>query len=346
MDSDHTPFIHQFAAQRQSLADRLYSFLKEIDTDLRADVLVALSQENKIFAQPAAGDNHSPSPAILPGLWPLLTLSVSHSISPEIDFEQAATVAIAVECFVCALDLLDDIEDDDQTRSVQLLGTARVLNVSTALLTLTQRAILSLAQYATSPTQALRLLAALQEATLVAVSGQHRDLLAEQKAAQDISVEDCIDIASAKAGAIMGLACKLGAMCAGATDEVCRQFAELGELSGIAQQLDNDAHDLYHLLNLDTSVESPEEETILKTDLVRQKKTMPVVLAAQQPGNLQKKSVLSDEEKQEYLRNLHEGILTTWGMCLLYRERARDCLQEIEAQNPIASSLRFLLGFD
>jgi len=50
--------------------------------------------------------------------------------------------------------------------------------------------------------------------------------------------------------------------------------------------------------------------------------------------------------KQEvYLRVLNEGILAAWDICLLYRERARDCLQKIEGQHPISPTLRLLLGF-
>ena len=83
----------------------------------------------------------------------------------------------------------------------------------------------------------------------------------------------------------------------------------------------------------------------MKSDLARGKKTLPIVLAAQiYDVALQKSPSQADQEKEEYLRSLHEGIMTTWGICLLYRERARDRLQEIEAQQPISPMLRLLLG--
>ena len=59
--------------------------------------------------------------------WPLLTLLVAQTIAPEIDLVSASSVAVAIECFICALDLLDDVEDDDQTPIVQSLGIARTL---------------------------------------------------------------------------------------------------------------------------------------------------------------------------------------------------------------------------
>src|SRR5439155_16041161 len=140
---------------------------------------------------------------------------------------------------------------------------------------------------------------------------------------QDLTQEECIEIAAAKAGALMRLACRLGALCAGADDVLCELFSELGELLGIAHQLDNDAHDLYYLLQSETSAVPPAQaEDItrsIKTDLVRQKKTLPVVLAARVNSSLQKASAPVD--KEEHLRALHEGIIATWGICLLYRER-------------------------
>jgi geranylgeranyl pyrophosphate synthase len=212
-----------------------------------------------------------------------------------------------------------------------------------------QRSLLSLSSKDVPPELILRLLETLQESALAATDGQHRDLLAEQRAAQDFTREECIEIATAKAGSIMRLACRLGAIYAGADDTVREQFSDMGELLGIAHQLDNDCHDLYHLLQEETHVILPgatsNTTTSVKTDLVRGKKTLPVVFAAKKHPPLKRMSEISDEENRQYLQALHEGIITTWGICLLYRERARDRLQEIEAQKPVAPELRLLLGF-
>ena len=349
MSNDAQPPLNMFAAQQYLLVERLNRLVANLHPLLRADVLRALESEGKLLFRPHtdAHSAHSPKPqppALPDGAWPLLTLLVAQHITPDIDPECASTVAIAVECYVCALDLLDDVEDDDQTPIVQALGPARTLNVSTTLLMLTQRAILSLSQQGIPSERIFNLLDAIQESSLAATAGQHRDLLAEQRSAQDLTREECIEIAAGK-GAIMRLACQLGAVCAGATDAVCEQFSEIGELLGISHQLDNDAHDLYYLLQSDTSAVTPTEAASMKTDLLRGKKTLPVVLAAKRADTLQRTPLSADEEKKEYLRALHEGIITTWGICLLYRERARDRLQEIESLNrPIAPALRLLLG--
>ena len=334
------------------LIERLHLLLATLHPVLYVDVVSALEGEGKLLSQPHtdAHPSNPQSPTLPNGVWPLLTRLMAQHISPDIDPTCASSVAVAVECFVCAIDLLDDVIDEDQTPTLQTLGVARTLNVSTALLTLAQQAILSLSQRDVAPELVLRLLNTLQESALVVTAGQHRDVLAEQRPAQDFTREECIEIAAAKAGSIMRLACRLGALCAGADDVVCEQFSELGELLGIAHQLDNDSHDLYYLLQGDTSpVASTEAEAAsrsIKTDLVRGKKTLPVVLAAKINGTLQSTSSSADEEKVGYLRALHEGIVTTWGICSLYRERARDRLQEIEAQRPVAPLLRLLLGFE
>jgi len=343
------PPVNPFVAQQQMLIERLNFLLAGIDLVLRTDVIQALEGAGKLLSQPEPQADH-PDRTTLAGLWPLLTLLVAQYISPDIDTASASCVAVAVECFVCALDLLDDVIDEDQTPTLQTLGVARTLNVSIALLTLAQQAILSLSQQDVAPLLIIRLLNTLQESALVITAGEHQDVLAEKRPVQDFTLEDCIEIARAKAGLIMRLACRLGALCAGADDKLCEQFSEMGELLGIAHQLDNDSHDLYYLLQSDTPIMgSTESETAAggkKSDLIRGKKTLPVVLAAKMQNTLQNVSLSADEENEEYLRTLREGIITTWGICQLYRERARDRLHEIEARKSVALLLRLLLDFE
>jgi geranylgeranyl pyrophosphate synthase len=260
---------------------------------------------------------------------------------------RVSNVALAVECVICALDLLDDVEDEDQTPILKELGPARVLNVSTALLMLAQRMVLSIAQSEFPAESILRLLDAVQESLLVATTGQQRDLLAEQRAVEQMTVEECIEIAAEKAGALMSLACRMGTLCAGADDEVCQDYALPGQLLGISHQLDNDCHDLYYLLNdpvAQTMGEGMPVSKYSKTDLIRGKKTLPIVLAAQSQRALHSESFTVENGSIDQ-KALQEGIMAGWGICLLYRERAHNQLQKIEAQKNIPYLLRLLLGF-
>lgn len=334
-----------FAAQQQLLRERLHFLLSNLHPSVQSDVLRAFEEPGKLLYQ--SSNEASSAPSTLPvGSWPLLTLLVAQHFSPRIDLAIASSVAIATECFVSALDLLDDVEDEDQTTIMRELGVARVLNVSTTLLSLAQHAILSLSHLSNKPALILRLLGAIDEATLVATAGQHRDLLAERRKAGDLIREECIEIAAAKAGAIMRLACLLGAICAGASRAERAEFAEIGELLGIAHQLDNDAHDLYYLLESMNASPGVSAERSVKTDLARGKKTLPVVLAASMSITLQDSSALSDNEIQVHRGILREGIMTTWAISLLYRERANDRLRAISSRKSLAPELRLLLGFE
>src|SRR5690348_16933413 len=156
------------AASQQLLRERLAIFLSDIHPMMRPDLLAALQMPGKLLSHDhresdAEGEEQRP-PA---GLWPLVTLLVAQNISPEVDGQIAGNVAVAIECLICALDLLDDVEDGDQTPMLQALGAARVLNISTALLALAQRAILSLVQQNVASSLVIGLLSLIQEALLV-----------------------------------------------------------------------------------------------------------------------------------------------------------------------------------
>ena len=348
-DTHSSPTI--LAAHQFLLRERLHKLVATIHPLLRADILVALEEGGKLLAQPP-GEQGATKPALPSGVWPLLTFLIARSIAPDSTPLYASSVAVAVECFISSLDLLDDVEDEDQTSAIKKLGTARALNVSTTLLMLAQRAILSGEQEGIAASTITQLLHILAEATLLATAGQHRDLLAERASVHDFTQEDCIEIASWKAGALMRVVCQLGARCANASDTSYALFSELGMCWGIAQQLDNDSHDLYHLLQSKSSAKNSLEKDVAhrsqKTDMLRQKKTLPVVLAAKELPSLHNIFTMDDNNSEElyaqYTRALHEGILATWGISLLYRERAYDCLQKLEDIQPVSPELRSLLG--
>ena len=121
----------------------------------------------------------------------------------------------------------------------------------------------------------------------------------------------------------------------------------MGELLGIASQLDNDSHDLHTLLH-------GRQHEQIKTDLERQKKTLPFVLAAQSQTSTLTSAQFSQpnfsptrqpEWHEITSQFLDEGIMASWGISLLYHERAHDCLQKIEALHPLSHELHLLLGF-
>ena len=326
LDDQFTPLQHLLQA-------RLHPLLALLVPPLRADVMRALEAEGKLLWRP---DYPTERPA---GVWGLLTLLVAQHLSPDIDQHQAASVAIAVECYICALDLLDDVEDSDRTPVVEELGVARVLSVATTLLFLAQRASL---EATNQPQQAVRLIAAFSEASLTATAGQHRDILTAQRPVASLSAQECMEILAAKSGSLMSLACRLGALCAGVSEQACVAWARLGELMGLAHQLDNDAHDVYDILAADVL-------TRREVDAQgRAAKKLPVVLATQIYAKQRKLRSHADGDQEEDQRiwqlALQEAIVNTSCKAVLYRERARAHLEQLDARHPLSPALRFLLG--
>ena len=330
------------ASARMALRQHLRTWLQRCSPDLRSDLTRALEAEGKLLSAPAEGDTVST------GAWALLPFFVAQSIDPAIPPLRACEVAVAVELCICALDILDDVEDEDRTPFIEDVGVARALNTATALLSLASQALLSLSIHGRGVQHVVQLLGTIHEHLLAAVHGQHSDLLAERRSAMEMMQEECVQIAMEKAGSLVSMACRAGALCAQANDVVLERFTTFGRLFGIAQQLDNDCHDLYYLIQ-DVSADSVVSGTGLigrqaKTDLRRHKKTLPIVLAAQrQASDIPFPLPTDQENRARYTQALQEAIFATWGICLLYKERARETLQTIEQMIPIAQELRLLL---
>lgn len=338
MNNSEPSSVKLFDEYQHLLCEQLNTFLSTLQPLTRGDVVRALGEPGKLLSSITSTNSAFPA-----GMWSLLPLLVAQYVNPSVDKQYVCTVAVSIECFICALDLLDDVEDEDQTAIVKEIGIARVLNVSTILLALTNRILLTLIEVGLPAAQVVHLINAIQTSLITATAAQHRDILAEQRSAESFTTEECIEISEGKAGSLISLACRMGALCADASDELISQFSELGKLLGIAHQLDNDSRDLYDILRYK---QTNEQSETVKTDIARQKKTLPVVLAAHEMSILRQSTSISRlEEQKVWVDVLHEGIMTTRGISLLYRERAYEQLQQIEAQHPISHALRLLLGF-
>ncbi len=180
------------------------------------------------------------------------------------------------------------------------------------------------------------LLTAYQQALERACSGQHQDLLNESRSVEEVTQQEYLEVASAKAGALMSLAFRLGALCAEADEGMTEDFARLGELLGIAHQLDNDSHDLEQLMHSSSNGSRPG-----KSDLTRHKKNLPYLLAYR----------YSAEEWDgsgpiEQPLAWRAGVLGTWGTGQLYREEARAVLQKISSKVLLRNELLEILRID
>ncbi len=77
--------------------------------------------------------------------WPALVSATSTATGG--DPGAAVRVEAAIEMFIAALDVFDEVEDGDQSPSVEAAGMAQATNAATALLFLAQQLLLTLTDF-------------------------------------------------------------------------------------------------------------------------------------------------------------------------------------------------------
>ena len=147
------------------------------------------------------------------------------------EWTEAVTVAAAVELFMTALDMLDDVEDGEASPLQTELGPGRTLNVSTGLLFLARICLLDSAHFA----KAARILS---EAGLVACSGQHADL--KTQADPPLHLDESLAVTAQKSASLVSAICRLGALSAGADEPKELLYERFGWHLGMVLQLAND----------------------------------------------------------------------------------------------------------
>lgn len=174
-------------------------------------------------------------------------------------WEQAVEVAAAVEIFMVALDVLDDVEDGEDTSLRGHLGAARTLNVSTGLLFLAQWSLLNMAEGGAAAANMLL------KAGLEACGGQHADL--GTGSPRPVSPEEALEVTAGKSASLVAAICRLGACAAGADMTMQERYARFGWCVGMVAQLAND-------------IKAIHPNAIDKTDIALGRPTLPLAYAA------------------------------------------------------------------
>lgn len=225
-------------------------------------------------------------------------------------------VAAASEIFMVALDLLDDLEDGEETPLHGNLGEAGVLNVATGLLLLAQHGLLALPDGA----YAARLLV---DAGLQACGGQHQDLTAADLGAP-FTLEQALGVTAEKSASLVAVVCRLGAVAGGATEPAQELYARFGRSLGIAAQLANDL----------TALQPDARD---KTDIALARPTLPLTYAALLAGSAEDATDLRTSIWTEGPAQL------AWVVAETYRRRARDLVPALAADPATRRSLIALL---
>lgn len=185
--------------------------------------------------------------------WLLLTLAACEAVGG--DWRDAVTAAAAIELFITAGDLLDDIEDGDTPRG----DVPHSTNVACSLLLLSEKAALRLSDGRV----AAGVLQTISGAGIRSCAGQYLDISYERT--DSLSEQSWLDMTALRSGALLECVCRVGAIAGGGDERQIDIYARFGRLLGIAGQISNDLH----VLNSDPP----------GSDLARKKKTFPLVYA-------------------------------------------------------------------
>ncbi|MFI7321162.1 family 2 encapsulin nanocompartment cargo protein polyprenyl transferase [Streptomyces venezuelae] len=214
---------------------------------------------------PAAGSAGSAGKAIRPAL--VLTAARALGGDPA----EAVRAAAAVELVHNFTLLHDDVMDRDTTRRHRptawtVFGDADAILTGDALQALAQR-MLAEDPHPGAPAAAARLATCVMELC----AGQHADCALERRGPDEVTLDECLAMAEAKTGALLGCACALGAVYAGADLDDVDSLDGFGREAGLAFQLIDDVIGIWG--------DPRRTGKPAGADLAARKKSLPVVAA-------------------------------------------------------------------
>jgi geranylgeranyl diphosphate synthase type I len=169
----------------------------------------------------------------------------------------------------------DDIIDGDRDRRHRptvwaQFGIGQAVIAGDALAALSTQVLLD------SPTpERVRAVAALVTATQEMIAGQAHDMAFESRSS--VTVQECLDMAAGKTGALLACAASLGAILAGAPASTVECLADFGRNVGIAFQAIDDVLGIWG--------DPSQTGKPAGNDLIQHKKTLPVVMALARAGD-------------------------------------------------------------
>ncbi|GHB23088.1 family 2 encapsulin nanocompartment cargo protein polyprenyl transferase [Streptomyces chryseus] len=183
----------------------------------------------------------------------------------------AVRAAAAVELAHNFTLLHDDVIDEDPTRRNRPTAWT-VFGVPDAIVAGDAMFALALRLLAEDPhPAAARASARLSACVIELCAGQQSDCAFERRGPRDVSLDECLTMAEAKTGALLGCACALGALYAGADEDEVAAMDAFGREAGLAFQL---IDDLIGIWGDPSHTGKP-----TGADLVAHKKSLPVVAA-------------------------------------------------------------------
>ncbi|MEU4034529.1 family 2 encapsulin nanocompartment cargo protein polyprenyl transferase [Streptomyces collinus] len=171
---------------------------------------------------------------------PALVLAASAALGGSRARAAAVRAAVAVELVHNFSLLHDDVMDRDTSRRHRptawtVFGDADAILAGDALQALALRLLAEDPHPAAGPA-AVRL----ADCVVELCAGQHTDTAMERRAPDEVTLDEVLAMAEAKTGALLGCACALGALYAGAGEEDVAALDAFGRQAGLAFQLIDD----------------------------------------------------------------------------------------------------------
>ena len=209
---------------------------------------------------------------------PLLGLLAYASIAG--DHQRALPGAAAVELGHNFSLVHDDIEDGDRERRHRptvwaLHGIPQAINTGDMLFSLSRMALHRLSDLGFSDAKVLRLMRLYDETCVALCEGQYIDIATSESDGAGMSVELYFDMIGRKTAALIAASIEAGATLATDDDEIIRRYRGFGWALGLAFQLNDDLLGIWGREN---------ETGKAPTDLLRRKKTLPVIFALERGG--------------------------------------------------------------
>lgn len=202
---------------------------------------------------------------------PALVLAAADALGGPAAHTRAVRAAAAVELVHNFTLLHDDVMDRDTSRRHRptawtVFGDAGAILAGDALQALALRLLAEDPHPASGPAAAR-----LAQCVLELCAGQHADTAMEDRAPGEVTLDEVLVMAEAKTGALLGSACALGALYAGAAADEVASLDAFGRQAGLAFQLIDDVIGIWG--------DPRRTGKPAGADLAARKKSLPVVAA-------------------------------------------------------------------
>ncbi|WP_437047435.1 family 2 encapsulin nanocompartment cargo protein polyprenyl transferase [Streptomyces sp. enrichment culture] len=245
-----------------------------VDPELRAAIVTLPESMRRVALYHFGWEHADGTPATDnagKAIRPALVLAAAAALGGPAARSAAVRAAAAVELIHNFTLLHDDVMDRDATRRHRptawtVFGDADAILAGDALQALALR-LLAQDPHPASAAAAARL----AQCVLELCAGQHADTAMERRAPGEVTLDEVLAMAEAKTGALLGCACALGALYAGAEARDVDALDAFGREAGLAFQLIDDVIGIWG--------DPHRTGKPAGADLAARKKSLPVVAA-------------------------------------------------------------------